>query len=207
MAAPRKVKIEPQNDLEESPISKSSCSLLTIFFILLLIFILVLGGLIYLKIKSPSIKLPENSLSANKNLNSKVEVETVKNSAGEEVLTIKITEADLKEGLKLNEQGFPLKKPEVKINSDKILLTGRTGDSFLSLGVEVGIVPKVESGKVKFNIIEIKSAGITAPKTVADTLNNGLGKFLDDLSALFGKIDVTEVKLDSGFLTATGKVK
>lgn len=200
---PIKIKVEEDRanelvpeDEKESPVPKSSCALWSIFLILFIILLAIIGSLFYLKTK----KFATSTQIINLNINSaKTSLQS-----GEEV-TLKLTEADIQNAINANDDNFPLKKASVKVNPDKIILSGKTSGGFLGLNVEVGIVPKVESGKVEFDITEIKSAGVTAPKSVSDLINKNLGQYLDGLSSSIGNVEVSKVELNAGYIMVTGK--
>jgi len=199
-----KVQAEPEEDIlpegiENDPIPKSSCALWSIFLLLFIILLALIGLLFYLKTKDLSISKPKT----NSNINAAIQLAS---SSGEEV-TLKITEEQLQGAIKADDSNFPIKKATVKINTDKIIISGKTSNNFWGLNVEVSLTPKVEDGKVKFDITEIKSAGLKAPNSISDVVNNNLGQYLDGLSSTMGDIEVTDVKLEEGFVTVTGKQK
>lgn len=202
---PIKIKVEEDQDQElvpedeaDNPVPKSSCALWSIFLILFIILLAIIGSLLYLKTK----KFSYNAPKVNLNINSSEQLAL----PGEEV-TVKLTEAQIQSAINTNDANFPLKKATVKVNSDKIVLSGKTSDSFWGVSVEVGLVPKVENGKVKFDITEIKSAGMTAPKSISDMVNTNLSQYLDGLSSSVGNVEVSKVELNPGFVTVTGKQK
>lgn len=202
---PIKIKIEedqdqelvPENE-EDSPVPKSSCALWSIFLLLFIIFCAIIGSLFYLKTKKFNFTAPK----INSNANSIQQVFV----SGEEV-TLKLTEEQIQSAINASDNNFPLKKSKVKINSDKIILSGKTSNNFWGVSVEVFLVPRVDSGKVKFDITEIKSAGLTAPKSISDMINQNLGKYLDGLSSSIGDIEVSKVELNSGYATVEGRQK
>lgn len=203
--AKKSIKIEVEHDQDDELvpedeandiIPKSSCALWSIFLFLILFLALIIGSLFYLKTK----KFSFNTKKTNQNVNSIV---VPKTSIGEEV-TLKLTEDQIQNAINADDANFPLKKAKVKVNTDKIVLSGKTSNNFWGVSVEVGLVPKVESGKVVFDITEIKSAGVTAPKSISDLINNNLGQYLDGLSSSIGNIEVSAVTLNSGFMTVTG---
>lgn len=201
-----KIKVESEHEedilpegIENDPIPKSSCALWSIFLLLFIILLALIGLLFYLKAKDFSLSKPKT----NTNINASIQLNS---SEGEEV-TLKITEEQLQGAIKADDANFPIKKATVKINTDKIILSGKTSNNFWGLNVEVSLVPKVEEGKVKFDITEIKSAGLKAPNSISDVVNNNLGQYLDGLSSLIDDIEVTDFKLEEGYITVTGKQK
>lgn len=187
----------PEDEANDT-IPKSSCALWSVLLLLIIILLAVIGSLFYLKTKKFSSSVPKVNL----NINSSQQVVT----SGEEV-TFKLTESQIQSAINTNDASFPLKKATVKVNADKIILSGKTSNSFWGVSVEVSLIPRVDSGKIVFDITDIKSAGVTAPKSVSDIVNKNLGQYLDGLSSSVGNIEVTSVKLDQSFLTVTGRQK
>lgn len=203
---PIKIKVEEDRDRElvpkdekDNPIPKSSCALWFIFLLLFVILLALIGLLFYLKTKDLSF----SKSKTNTNTNTSIQLDS---SQGEDV-TLKITEAQLQSAIKADDANFPIKKVTVKITTDKINISGKTSNNFWGLNVEVSLVPKVENGKVKFDITEIKSAGMKAPNSISDVVNNNLGQYLDGLSSSIGDVEVSAVELSSGYLTVTGRQK
>lgn len=187
----------------DSAESKTRKSFLIVIVILLLVFVLLLCGVFYIKNK---VKLPANfkkisSLNLDQNISKQLD-----DQKGESIVSIRITEDELSNVLNVNSEGFPLKKPSVKITSDKIILSGKTSNSPLSFKLDIGIVPRVENGKVVFDIEDIKTAGVSAPKVVTDEVNKSLSSYLNQVN-LNKDIKVTDVKLYQGYLIATGERK
>lgn len=185
----------PESD-DNKVIPKSSCALWSIFLILFIILLAIIGSLFYLKTKKFSVSTPKVNVNINSELSASTSGETI---------SIKLTEAQIQSAINTNDANFPLKKATVKVNPDKIVLSGKTSNKFWGVLVEVGLVPRVESGKVVFDITEIKSAGVTAPKSISDLVNKNLGQYLDGLSSSLGNIEVSKVGLNSGFIMVTGK--
>ncbi|MCL5410427.1 MAG: hypothetical protein M1324_01080 [Patescibacteria group bacterium] len=183
--------------------SKASCSLLGIIAILVIVFILLLGGVIYLKTK---IKVPDiTKKNTSENLNKSVS-EQLNSQSGEKIVNIRVTESDLSSAINTNSADFPLKKASVKITPDKIILSGKTSDGPFSFKLDVGIVPKVKDEKVVFDIEEIKTSGVSAPKIVTDEVNKKLSNYLSQQN-LNNEIKVTDVKLYQSYLIVTGERK
>lgn len=191
---------------EESSLQKSSCSLWLVIVTLLFIFLIFLGGVLYLKTKD-IFTLSNKVTTQNSNndvLNSKFSETTLKQPG--EPIAITLTDDDLNSAL-ISVSDFPLKKPKIHISSDKILVSGKTSDNIFSLSVDVSIVPKATEGKIKFSITEIKAGGVSAPKKISDELNNSLSSYLDKLMPGASSINITEVKLNNGYLEVIGTKK
>lgn len=180
---------------------KKPHSILSVIIVLIIIFLILLAGVVFLRYKS-GINL--NGLSIKKislDDNLKKQLDDQK---GEKIVQFRLTEDDINKLLGTDAPDFPLKNPTVKITPEKIILSGKTGSSPLSLKVAVGIVPRVDNGKVTFDIKEIKTAGVSAPKVVTDSINSKLKNYLKQYSP-GDDIKVLDLKLYDGYLVITGE--
>lgn len=180
---------------------KKPHSILSVIIVLIIIFLVLLSGVIFLRYKS-GVNLNDLStkkISLDDNLKKQMD-----NQRGEKTIQIRLTEDDINKLLGTDAPDFPLKNPTVKITPEKIILSGKTGSSPLSLKVAVGIVPRVDNGKVTFDIKEIKTAGVSAPKVVIDSVNSKLKNYLKQYSP-GDDIKVTDLKLYDGYLIITGE--
>lgn len=202
----RKSKAKSPQIFEDEPIlQKNSCSLWAVFIILILIFLTVLALLLYTKIKNLGFSTKtktETSETANtndlqKDLSNKITGESI-------VLTIK--EGDLDSAIK-SAKDFPLKNPSLKILSSKILIAGKTSNNILGFNVEVGITPKVLDGALAYDITEIKTAGVNAPKKISDQVNKSMSSYLTNLIPSTSSVVVSEVKLFDTYLEVIGTKK
>lgn len=188
-------------DSKSADKSRKNRSILPVIITLCVIFVVLLGGVFYLRFKNnfhfKNISISKISLDDSL----KRQLESQK---GEKQVQIRLTDNDLSKILNTNTADFPLKNSAVKINSSEIILTGKTGNSPLSFKVEVGIIPRVNNGKIDFDIREIKTAGVSAPKLVTDRVNTQLTSYLKQM-VLQDDITVTDVKMYDGYLIATGE--
>lgn len=183
---------------EEASLQKSSCSLWSIFIVLFAIFILFLLLVVYLKTKDIfNFNYKGISQSNSQNINNKFTEISSKTSG--ETVSITITEADLNSAI-ISQKDLPLKKPKIKIYSDKLLISGKTSDNILSLSVDVYVVPKITDGKIDFTISEIKTGGVIAPKKISDQINSNLSGYLSGMLPAASDLNVTDLKLYNGYL-------
>ena len=181
--------------------SSKKRSVWPVIIALFIIFILLLSGVVFLRYGS-GVNLKSfdfKKVSINDNLKNQID-----NQKGEKVVQIRLTEDDVNKLLNTDAPDFPLKSPSVKITPEKIILLGKTGNSPLAFKVEVGIIPQVLDGKVNFDIKEIKTAGVSAPKVVTDKVNKELSSYLKQYSPS-EDVKISEVKLYDGYLTLTGE--
>jgi len=184
--------------IENDPIPKSSCALWSIFLLLFIILLVLIGLLFYLKTKNLSLSKSKTNTAS--------ETSELVMYSGDEV-TQKFTDEQIASAIKANNANFPIKKASVRTNTEKILISGKNSNSFWGISVEAGVAPKVENGRIKFEITEIKSAGMKAPNSISDVVNNNLGQYLDGLSSSLGDIEVSKVELFDGYILITGTQK
>jgi hypothetical protein len=111
---------------------------------------------------------------------------------------VRVNEDTLKSAIKISDPSFPLKKADLSITGLGIIISGKTSESILALKVEVRILPKVENEKLTFSVEEIKSSGITVPKTIVDQITPSLSSVLNNAKIVDGK--VKEVRLFEKYL-------
>ena len=131
----------------------------------------------------------------------------IKAKAVGESVSIRITDKELGETLKINTPDFPLKKAVIKVSPDKIILSGRSGKSILSLKVDVTLMPKIEYDKITLEIASIDSLGVVAPKQIVDLVKPALASKLSSVYEIPANLQITEVKQNDGNLLLIGKVK
>lgn len=188
---------------EEPILQKSSCSLWTVFVILIIILLIFLGLIFFIKTKNLK---PQINLSSLKNTSLSVDQSEITTKNTGDAINIRVTEIELDNVVK-STKDFPLKKPSVKIISTKIIISGKTSDSIFGLTTEVGIVPRINDGSISFDITDIKTAGVVAPKKISDQINQNLSQYLSNLLPMTSSILVTDIKLSEGYLDVVGTKK
>ncbi|MFA6963966.1 MAG: hypothetical protein WC227_04665 [Patescibacteria group bacterium] len=119
---------------------------------------------------------------------------------------IKINEEQLKETIKLGDRFIDLKKPDIKIKPEGVIITGKSSGGFFGINVEVLAIPEADAGKLKFKIKEIKAAGVVAPPRIADPLTSQINLALRDVAVPEG-LTVTEVRTMTGYILVEGTKK
>jgi uncharacterized protein YpmS len=198
--------LDPEDDMDvesQKPKIKSSCSLFSIFALLVILFIILCGGIFYLKYKNFKIAISDSQNSDSVMVTNQLQNQISSVKSGE-VATIKVTESDLNQIIK-ESSNFPLKNPSAKIQSDQVVVSGKTSAGFFGIPLDIGVVPEVKSGKLVFNITSIKTAGVPAPKQVSDSINSSLQQYLNGSLPLANNIDVKTINLTTGLITITGQ--
>lgn len=195
-------KIRPKTEENDIILPKESVTLAEVFGLLAFLLIIIVGTLFYLRYSKYSIladffgkKIPAFSIESilsrdqNKAVGDKVE--------------FKITEKELNELSGIASGDIPLKKPELKITGDGVIVSGKYGNAWLGVPVEAVMVPKAENGQLNFEIKEIKAAGVVAPPKIKDSLQPTISR---KFAGLFAgkKINVTYAKAMTGFLLIEG---
>jgi len=139
-------------------------------------------------------------------INSLFDSKTKEVAAGES-FNLQISDSQLEEILKLDSPDFPIKKSSIKITPEKIILSGRNGSSFLSLKVDVGLLPKVKGDKIALEIVSIESLGVVAPKQITDAIRPALERALANIYNIPANINIKEIKLNPGAMVIIGETK
>ncbi|MEI6498544.1 MAG: hypothetical protein WCO23_01130 [bacterium] len=124
-----------------------------------------------------------------------------------ESFNVKITEKQLAEMLGVDSPDFPLQKASLKINSDKIIISGRNGTSLLALKIDIGLLPKVDNGKVTLEIVSIESLGVVAPKQITDAIQPKLAKMFADIYSVPPNITISNINLEPKTIIIVGTIK
>lgn len=195
-------KNKPTGQKSNSQFQASSLSVRTVIIVLSLVLVIGLAGIVMLKYAHFS----EIRLSSSKkttlidDFNRKIENANLNNQS-----PVIISEAEANTIISENKE-FPLRNPKLKVFSDKIVVTGKTGSKFLPISTEIEVVPRAESGKIKYDITAIRTGGIEAPKTVKDFINAELGNNLDALFSGFSYgFRIDQVTLREGFIDIYGQ--
>jgi uncharacterized protein YpmS len=178
---------------------KSSCSLwmviLTLLLIFLSLFIILVFGASFHAWQLPTVKEKIDSA----------------NLVSEQIFPIAVTKEDvvslseqrLEEMLDVKSDSFPLQNASLKISPEGVKISGRKSKNILSLRLEVITSPEVQNGQLKLNIKEIKAAGISAPKSVVDTINPKLVEALPPLQVASEGVSAKKIELFPGYLEVT----
>ncbi len=193
-------------DMQKNQDSDYRRSFIVVAIILLIIFLIPVFAIFAFGGKGLDFHkfLPQKANLAN--LSALVTEGTKEKKIGEK-FDVKITETQLGQSLDLKNTNFPIKKPSLKISPDKIILSGRAGASALSLSVNVGLSPVIESNHIKLEITSIESLGVVAPKEIVDIIRPALEPILNNIYTAPANINLTTVTLYQGHLIITGQVK
>jgi len=192
---------------EKMALPESSISLRTIILNFVILLLLIAAFLFYLRFNQSSFLdfkfLSKGAISSNLEDVFKDEFKT--GSLKGDSFEIQINEKKLKNIVGLNDPNFFLKNPDLKINSDFIVISGKAESSLLSPKIEFFITPEAEEGTITFKIEEIKAAGIVAPSKISSSLSPKMEEQLK-LKGDFSKegIKVEEIKLLTGFVYLKG---
>ncbi|MEK7096598.1 MAG: hypothetical protein AAB881_01460 [Patescibacteria group bacterium] len=189
------MKVPIEQNLEQKKENKSEAfykemdrarigSSISLSVILFLFFIILAVGILYVVYARGVFVIDGSPLNL-----SSIWTKTSKNTPpASEGNVVRINEEDLGRDLKINDPSFPVKKANLTISNSGILLIGKTGESFLSLKIEIKILPKVENEKLILSIAEIKSAGVVAPKSIIDIFTPQINTILENTKITDGKV-------------------
>lgn len=163
-----------QNNLENNDKElRSSCSLYAIIITLAVVFIVFLLFLVI-----PNKKDLLNLSTLNKDIPTITDkMEKTALNPGEKT-EISLNEEELIEAIGVKESGFPLKNPSLSITPEYVAIKGKTSEKLLSPVLEVQLLPKIIDNKLAFEVKQIRTSGISAPRFMTDPLNQKLEKYL-----------------------------
>lgn len=196
------------DELDKTKVHQSCCTCQTLAILFLTILIILAGGLFYIyyqitREKVFSFKLPTVTLQDfNKKL---TDLKPDQSGQIQITLTDRDMSALLSEGLSL--QSFLLKEIQVQIMPTEILIYGRLVKPLTSK-VVISTIPKVQDGKINFEVTGITAGNLNFPKF----LNNQIGESLTDLvnaklAPVYTKFEVQEINLEENKLILTGKAR
>lgn len=195
------------DELDSHRVHKSCCSLNSMIFLAVIIFVLLASGFyfVYSKIKNQSIGLSKitNNFSWD-NFQKKFDnlVPT-----GDGRYSLVLGEDDLS-GLfygGLSAESFLLKDIQAIIDPTKVLIYGNLTKP-LNSKVIITALPKVIDGKVQFEVNNTLAGSLNLPaflnSQIATTLSDNLN---DKISLIYQKITVEEIQLKESKMIITGK--
>lgn len=119
-------------------------------------------------------------------------------------LSLVLTDSQINELLANSLSGIALSDASAKIKSEGIIISGKY-PAIIPINVDILLVPKVDKGDISFDIKEIKSFGVTVPKTIKDTVLASITPSLNNLKIAEGKVYVETVELATGQAKITGR--
>lgn len=133
------------------------------------------------------------------NLTQKVVEKTRETESGQK-FQLKVTDAELADAAATNSSSFPLKDGSIKITSSGLKVAGKTKNTVIGIGVSLLIVPKVENGKIAYEMTEIKAGGVTAPGAIREPIASALDQKLATLLPLQKNYTIESLFLYDGYL-------
>lgn len=186
--------------------TKKTTSVVAVFVFVGIIFLILCGGLFYLRYSADSplfhfyVPTPDVA-SVSDTLQKQLDVKT------DPSVELKITENQISSAVCLTCDSFPLKKAELVVRPDGISITGKTSTYFWGINVEVTIKPKIENEKVTFDLTDIKAAGVTAPPKIADSISSQLKSLLANVVPANSAVSFKEVYAMVGYILVVGAKK
>ena len=188
-------------------VAKESISLTTVFLIVFSLFATLCIGILFFRFSPDSplskyyLKKPEV-----KNLSSYV-ADQSNNSASGATVEVKITRDQLAEAICLKCSTFPLKKPEMEINQNGIILEGKTASGFWGIKMEFTIIPKIILNSLSFEVTDVKAAGVKAPSKLTDPLNPKINDVFANALPKMDDVTLLEIRPMVDYLFLEGKKK
>jgi len=154
---------------------KNCCSLPTIIFFLVLTFVLIIYGLVYLKNYT---KVGISYLAENKGQNqvdlTNSFIEQTSGLVSGQTATLEFTEVEIAKYLGIWDSDFPLKDSKLSIDNQGIHVSGKMSQSFFSLTLRALLQAKIENGKLIFFLDDIATGSISMPNRIKAELNDYL---------------------------------
>lgn len=202
--------LKKKKTIDEEPmeVAHRSISVTTIFVIVGLLFLVLVYALYFFRYSdlSPLHGYYNKPAVDATSLTNSVKTEANKSKSGETV-EINITESELSSALCVSCSSFPLKKATAKITQEGVIIGGKTTNSFWGVSLEIIMKPKVEKGKVVFDLTDFKAAGVSAPPSITKTYSQKLKDAFSDLVPGANSINITEVHSLLGSLVFIGTKK
>jgi uncharacterized protein YpmS len=135
--------------------------------------------------------------------------EKIKSSDLQENIEITITQEELTAVTSggLSGRNFIIKNTQVIINENSVDIFG-TLTKPLSSQIKIVTVPKVNSGKVKFEVQKFTAGNLSMPKFISDKIAESISKTMDEnFSEFYTNYEVENINLFDGKMIISGKLK
>jgi len=185
----------------------SFCSLPLVIITLVVIFLLIVWGLIWIKnnfnsnyeidFSASSYKVEDDDIGDY--FNQKFEGKT----AGEVIVT-KIYEEEMAQFIGVENPNFPLKKATLQIEERGIVIKGKTGESIMSFSVEVLAVPEIVDKKLELKISDANAGFVSLPASIKEALNDYIVSSVNDKLNSLENIEYTDAKSFEEYIEVTG---
>ena len=185
----------------------SFCSLPLVIITLVVIFLLIVWGLIWIKnnfnsnyeidFSASSYKVEDDDIGDY--FNQKFEGKTVG-----EVIVTKIYEEEMAQFIGVENPNFPLKKATLQIEERGIVIKGKTGESIMSFSVEVLAVPEIVDKKLELKISDANAGFVSLPASIKEALNDYIVSSVNDKLNSLENIEYTDAKSFEEYIEVTG---
>jgi len=187
----------------------SFCSLPLVIITLVIIFLLIVWGLVWIKNNYNSdyeLKPPASSYEIeNQDIGDYISKKFEGKNAGETIIT-KIYEEEMAEYIGIENPNFPLKKSTLQIEERGIVIKGKTGESILSFSVEVLVVPEIVDKKLEFKISNANAGFVNLPASIKTALNDYIVSSVNNKLKSLENIEYQSVKSYEDYIEVTGMV-
>ncbi len=187
----------------------SFCSLPLIIILLVIIFVGIVFGLIWMKNSYNSdyeFKLSTSSYEIeDQNIGDFFKQKFEGKNSGE-IITTKIYEEEMAQYIGIENPNFPLKKSTLQIEERGVVIKGKTGDSILSFPVEVLVVPEIVDKKLEFSISDANAGFISLPSAIKEGLNDYIISSVNNKLNSMENIEYTDAKSFEDYIEVIGTV-
>ncbi|OQA03756.1 MAG: hypothetical protein BWY68_00652 [bacterium ADurb.Bin400] len=215
-------------DLDSERIKGSFCTLWMVLVVLVAILVLLVSLLFVYRAKISAVTAKYFSFNSSQHLLGQdllnnpevinklktISTEINHQTAGGEIAVdenghtiIRVDDKELSRAAGLEDPVFPLKNAALHIYSQGITLTGKTKEGWLSMNVEAVLAPRLEPDRILFEIVEIKVAGVSAPKQVRQKLDPQLSILVGNMVEGENQLKLTNITLYDGYLELAGQIE
>ncbi len=201
--------LKKKSSSDEQPIevAKRSISVATVFVIVGLLFSVLVFAMYFFRYNEAS---PFYSYyykpSVTTTLGNSVRTGINKTASGKPI-ELNLTEAQISQAICISCDSFPLKKGALTVRPEGIIISGRTTTAFWGVNLETTLTPKVDNGKLVFNLTDFKAAGVSAPPKITQTYSSKIKDLFANVIPSSQSINVTEVHSLIGSIEIVGTKK
>ena len=195
-------------ELDRKTLKKSCCTMQTLIIFFLLLLIISLGGVYYgykqIKKSNFSSKIIQATFE-----DKKIFAEKLKIAPGEENFEIAVTSEELtaitSEGI--SAKNFIIKNIQAIIQEKEITIFG-TLTKPLSSQIQIETLPKVEEGKIKFEVKNSQAGSLNLPSFINEKIASAVNGSMDqNFGEFYKNYEVQSVTLFDDRMVISGKLK
>lgn len=192
----------------EIEVAKPSISVATVFSIVGALFLVLVFAFYFFRYNSASpfysyYNKPDVTAPS---LRSSVQTGINKTEVGKPV-ELKITEGQIGTAVCISCDTFPLKKSTLTVKPEGIIISGKTTTAFWGVNLDITIKPKADNGKLIFDLVDFRAAGVKAPPKITESYSSKISDLFKNIIPADQSINISEVHSLVGSLLVIGRKK